>query len=289
MPSPHYIPPPSIRTFAPRGPSRPTLPTRPPAVATYARPPVRETPQGRTQRAFTRTSQGRRYDNGIQLRRGTPVQADWQHRYFKRGRFHYPYYAPTYNEAAAVISPFAFYYGVCSPFLARAHCYTAPPPAVYIDVPVYAGDTCQGYAPINSDDNFLDLDALREREPGLANAVDELNEAFGRGDIDALVALIDPNTKIAIFERGQYQYSLAPDDFVDMTRDALQSIQTTAFDLTRIHERAAGVYAVSGEHVYQDASGHTRTVYVSYVLEATDDTWTLTQVGTAPDQIQGWQ
>jgi hypothetical protein len=217
-----------------------------------------------------------------------PVQADWQRRYFTRGRFHYPFYCPTYSAATAAISPFAFYYGVCAPFLLRAHCYPSPPATVYIDVPIFAGNVCQGYAPISPDDNFLDLDSLKDREPGLANAIDELREAFGRGDIDALVALIDPKTRIAIFERGQYQYSLDSNDFVDLTRDALQSTQTIAFDLTMIHERAAGVYAVSGEHVYQDRSGRSRTVYVSYVLEDIGDMWTLTQVETAPDRIQSW-
>jgi hypothetical protein len=225
----------------------------------------------------------------MQLRPGTPVQADWQRRYFPHGRFHYPYYYPTYDSATVIISPFGFYFGVCAPFLLRAHCYLYPPPAVFIDVPIFVGDTCQGYAPIRPEENFMDLDALRDREPGLANAVDELREAFGRGNIDALVALTDPKTRIAIFEKGKYQYSLDANDFVDMSRDAIQSTQTIAFDLTMIHERAAGVYVVSGEHVYRDPNGRSRKVYVSYVLEDLRGVWTLTQVGTAPDRNQMWQ
>jgi hypothetical protein len=225
----------------------------------------------------------------LQLRRGIPVNADWQRRYFPHGRFHYPYYFPTYNPATVVISPFGFYFGVCAPFISRSHCFINPPAAVYIDIPIFAGDTCQGYAPISPEDNYLDLDSLRDREPGLANAVDELREAFGHGNIDALVALTDPKTRIAIFERGKYQYSLDPNDFVDMSRDAIQSTQTIAFDLTMIHERAAGVYVVSGEHVYRDPNGRSRKVYVSYVLEDLGGVWTLTQVGTAPDRNQSWQ
>jgi len=319
MPAPRYVPPPSIRNISPPAPTRPdfpgqrpapsrptipgqrpaplqpnfptqrpTLPTQRPPVARYARPPVKETPQGIAQRTFTRTPQGRHYDDGMLLRHGMPVNADWQRRYFRRGRFHYPYYYPTYNAATVVVSPFAFYFGVCAPFLLRTHCHIAPPAVVYIDIPIFVGDTCQGYAPINTEDNYLDLDALRDREPGLANAVDELREAFGRGDIDALVALVDPNTQVAIFEKGQYRYSLAPNDFVDMSRDAFQSTQTIAFDLTRIYERAAGVYVVSGEHVYRDQNGDSRKVYVSYVLEDIGGDWTLTQVGTAPDRNQAW-
>jgi hypothetical protein len=257
-------------------------------VATSARRPDRPAPQAVAQREFTKTAQGRHYDNGIQLRHGQPVHEEWQRRYFKQGRYHYPFYAGSYNSASVFISPFGFYFGVCAPFIARDHCYVAPPPAIFIDIPIYSGDTCQGYQPINQADNYLDLDDLKDREPGLANAVDELREAFGRGDIDALVSLTEPNQRIAIFERGRYQYSLDADDFLDMSRDAFQSTQTIAFDITAIHERAAGVFVVSGQHVYADPSGHSRAVYVSYVLENINDTWTLTQVGTAPDRIQGW-
>jgi len=299
-PPPRYVPPPALHNMAPPAFTRPIYPTQRPApspplfqrqrtpVATYAHPPVQETPQGLAQRTFTHTSQGRRYDNGIQLRHSIPVQANWQRHYFPRGRYYYTDYCPSYNSSTTMISPFAFYFGICAPFILRAHCDIAPPEVVYIDVPIFVGDTCQGYAPIRSGDNILDMDALRDSNPGLANAVDELREAFGREDIDALVTLMDPDTRIAVFERGQYQYSLAPNDFVDMARDAFQSTQTVAFDLTRIHQRADGVYVVSGEHVYRDGDGHTRQVYVSYVLEDIGGAWTLTQVGTAPDHNQAW-
>jgi len=255
-------------------------------VASYAAPPAHETPQGRAQRAFTRTPQGRKYDNGLQLRHGTPVQASWQRRYFPRGRFHYPFYAPAYNSLTVFISPFGFYFGVCAPYILRAHCFVAPPAAVYIDVPIYSGDICQGYAPVTGEDNYLNLDDLRAREPGVANAVDELTEAFGRGDVDALAALVSPNVRIAIFERGTYRYSMDANDFTDMTRDAVQSIQTIAFDVTLIHESAGGAYTISGDNTYRDPNGNTRRVYFSYVLEDIDGVWTLTQVDTAPDYGQ---
>lgn len=90
------------------------------------------------------------------------------------------------------------------------------------------------------------------REPGLLNAIDELHEAFRGGDIDSLVALTDPKTEIAIFLKGEYQYSMSSNDFLDLTRDALAAMRTLQFDLTRLHKRAAGVFVVSGKHVYRD-------------------------------------
>ena len=202
------------------------------------------------------------------LRKGVRVHEEWQRPYFPRGNYHYPYYSPSYASVSVFISPFGFYYGVCAPFILRAHCHHLPPVEVYVDIPLYIGGNCRGYAAISRDDNYLKRDYLSEREPGLASAVDELREAFGRGNIDSLVALTDPNIKIAVFLKGKYEYSLHASDFVDLTRDALQSTETIAFDLTRIHERAAGVYVVSGEHTYVEHDGSSRKVYVSYVLES---------------------
>lgn len=159
---------------------------------------------------------------------------------------------------------------------------------IYVDIPLYSGVNCRGYAPISREDNYLERDYLWQREPGIGSAVDELREAFGHGNIDALVALTDPNVQIAVFLQGKYEYTLDANDFVDLTRDGLQGIDTISFDITRVHERSAGIYVVSGEHVYRDRNGQRRKVYVSYVLEDIKGIWTLTQVGTAPDRIQPW-
>jgi hypothetical protein len=130
---------------------------------------------------------------------------------------------------------------------------------------------------------------LGEREPGLLNAIDELHEAFRGGNIDSLVALTDPNIEIAVFLQGKYAYSMPSSDFLDLARDAIASTKTIQFDLTVLHKRAEGVFVVSGKHVYQDSTRHSRSVYVSYVLEDVGGQWTLTQVGTAPDRIQEWK
>ena len=42
-------------------------------------------------------------------------------------------------------SPYSYYYGLCAPYIYRHRCYNRPPSYVYIEVPIYAGDTCRGY------------------------------------------------------------------------------------------------------------------------------------------------
>lgn len=240
-------------------------------------------------RKFTRTPLGRRYDNGMLLRKGIKVHETWQHAYFPRGSYHYPYYSPSYVSSSVFISPFGYFFGVCAPFISRSHCDVIQPSAAYIDVPLYDGDNCRGFEPVDPADNFLDSERLWQREPGIGEAVDELQEAFVEGNIDSLVALTDPKVRIAVFLRGKYRYSIDSGDYIDMTRDALRAAETITFDITRVHERTAGVYVVSGEQVYRDHDGNARKVYASFVLEAINNMWTLIQVGTAPDRVQKWR
>jgi len=156
---------------------------------------------------------------------------------------------------------------------------------LFVDIPIYDGSNCSGF--YNQDDgNLINDPNLDQNQPGLNNALDELTETFQGGNIDGLVALIDPNTQIAIYEKGAYQYSMASNDFVDMTRDTIQSTQSLGLNLQYLHQRSPGVFCVSGQNTYKNASGQTRSVYVSYVLQDISGQWTLTQVGTSPDTIQ---
>jgi hypothetical protein len=249
---------------------------------------VRTTTQVRTQRTFTRTTQGRRYDNGTALRPATQVRERWQQNYFPKGHTYYPYYAARYNPTLDFISPFGFYYGVGAPYILRDQGFNHRPQFSYIEVSLYSGNAFQGYADPRQK-NYFNQSNLGQQEPGLENAIDELREGFRRGNIDSLVTLTDPQGEVAIFLKGKYEYSMSSNDFLDLTRDALASTRTIQFDLTQLHKRGEGVYVVSGKHVYRDQDDRSRTVYVSYVLESLENQWTLTQMGTAPDRIQEWK
>lgn len=239
------------------------------------------------QRTFTKTTQGRQYDNGLVLRKGIRVTETWQRHYFPHGYIHFPYYRPTFIAGQCFISPFGFYFGVCAPFIDISACSVFPPATVFVDVPVYNGNDCIGY-PGLADANMINDPNLDQERPGLNNALDELYETFQGGDIDGIVSLINPNMRIAIFERGQYQYSMSANDFTDMTRDAIQSTKTVEYSLDYLHQRSADVFCVSGHNVYTDPNGRQRTVYVSYVLQDISGLWTLTQVETSPDIVQNF-
>lgn len=210
-----------------------------------------------------------------------------QHPYFPSGHAYYPFYSSQYDAQTDFISPYGHYYGVCAPYILSSHGFFQLPQYSYVETVVYNGSNFDRFYDSNKGNAFDQRD-FGQQEPGLLNAISELHEAFRGGDIDSLVALTDPKTEIAIFLTGEYQYSMDSNDFLDLTRDAMAGMRTIQFDLTQLHKRATGVFVVSGKHVYRDPTGHSRTVYVSYVLESLGGQWTLTQVGTAPDRIQDW-
>ena len=243
------------------------------------------TPAVQNARKFTKTNDGRQYDNGVRLRKGQAVTAAWEKPYFKHGHAHYGHYRDHYYRGGTYISPFGFYYGSGVPWLDSGYVNVYPPAVSFVDAPIYDGENYTGWGPWDGDNWFSHSD-LEDQEPGLSNAVDELNETFESGNIDALVSLIDPNVGIAIYERGQYQYSMNANDFVDLTRDAVRNINTVSFTLDQLHQKAPSAFCVSGQHQYTDSNGNTQTNYVSFVLQDIGGQWTLTQVDNSPGVYQ---
>ena len=267
-------------------PPRRDQPQRTPILQRPTRPPINQprvvqSRDRRLERDFTRTIQGRRYDNGVWLRRGRRNRNSWDHRFFPLGYYHFPFYRHNYIRTVTYVSLYGYYYGVCAPYIYSSTCRQYPPSVTFVNIPVYSGSRFQGFEDWG-DHNLFDDPNLADQEPGLMNALDEITEAFREGNIDALVPLVDPNTMIAVYERGQYKYSISANDYLDLTRDALNSIDTVNFTLDYLHKDAPGVYSASGRQEYRDNNGQLQTMNVSFVLESVSGEWTLTQVGVAP-------
>ncbi len=239
------------------------------------------TPGIKGQRTFTKTANGRHYDNGLNLRKGILASTTWQKRYFPSGHYHYPNYRTSWVAGSTFFSPFGFFYGVCVPFIGTAGCGFFPPSVTFIDLPAYNGVNCSGFTD-DDQDNLISDPNLETEEPGLLNAMDCLTETFQGGNVDGLATLVSPNMQIAIYLRGQYQYSMAPNDYIDVARDAIKAISNVSFTLNYLHQRSPNVFSVGGKQIYTDRSGNEQVAWVSYVLQDISGQWTLTQVGNAP-------
>lgn len=234
---------------------------------------------------FTRSYEGRHYDNGVTLRSATYVTNTRINYYFVDRRCYFPHYVPSYSVGYAYYSPYSFYFGVLPAYIDRTYCIYRPPVTIFVDTPIYVDRVYR----VREDDYYSERDfrdAIDRAPAGLERAVDDIREAFRYGNINPIVDLTDPGVKVAIFRQGKYEYSLETNDYLDMTRDALRTTETVSFDLTRVRRRSEGVYSISGKHVYVNRDGERRAVYMSFVLEYLRGRWTLTQVGNSPDRIQ---
>lgn len=185
-----------------------------------------------------------------------------------------------------VISPYCWYGGILPTYIDRSYIAVASPRVVYVDTPVYVNDT---YVVVGGSDSYYlhprSVDDQWRNEPDLKRTVLDLEEAFLQNDSSLLSRYADPDTKIAIFSKGHYEYSLDSNDYLTMTRDFMQTARTTAFDVYRVRNKTSGVYQAFVKHTYLDQDDQSRTVYLCIVLERLAGRWTLTQIDTSPDRI----
>ena len=237
------------------------------------------------QRSFTGTSQGRLYDNGLPLRQGRHTKGTWRSHYFPSGYSYFPYYYNGYSVGNSLVSPYGYYYGLTVPYVNASVGQWYPPAVNFVDVPTYTGNVYSGFSQAKHA-NLIDDAETYAKEPGLDAALNELTETFNGRNIDGLATLVDPNVSVAVYTSAHYQYSIAANNLVDLTRDALQTNKGIGFKLQTLHQRSSSVFTTSGENDYKDANGVVHAVYMSFVLQDFSGQWTLTQIGTSPDALK---
>ena len=123
---------------------------------------------------------------------------------------------------------------------------------------------------------------------------DQAHVPYGKRGLEEIRGLLFAITRflqdqgarlIAVFTQGRYQYSLKANDYLDMTRDFMQSTDTKSFDVFRVKRRSNSAYTLSAKHVYRGRDGETHTVYLSFALERIGQYWTITQVDTSPERL----
>lgn len=166
-------------------------------------------------------------------------------------------------------------------------------------------------------------EAIRNSYPA-----DSYQAAFAdiaRGWSDGDIKLIrrhtrDSDTRLSVFLNKKYSYSIASGDFLQITRDALDRLNTVSFDFTRLRKAKTGDVTAFGKHVYRvsdtssrsgsdgdtvpfdsngsdtssgspysqssdPASGEKKTVYVSYTLHRKDDKWYIIAVDSSEHSL----
>ena len=176
---------------------------------------------------------------------------------------------------------------------------------------------------VTNEERAQDLEAGGDRAKAAlrhAYPADSYQAAFGdiaRAWMDDAVKPLrkhvrDNDTRVSVFLDKKYSYSIASSDFVQITRDALDRLNTVSFDFTRLRKAKNGDVTAYGIHVYRtgttdskdDASGDTvpfdgsgtdtvtnssksveKTVYVSYTLHLHDTQWYIISVDSSDQPL----
>jgi hypothetical protein len=123
---------------------------------------------------------------------------------------------------------------------------------------------------VTNESRVQDLEAGGERARTALNhayPADSYQAAFGdiaRAWMDSTSKPLrkhirDSDTRISVFLDKKYSYSIAPDDFVQITRDALDRLNTVSFDFTRLRKAKNGDVTAYGIHVYRVGGADTTT------------------------------
>jgi len=151
----------------------------------------------------------------------------------------------------------------------------------------------------------------------------DVEKAWTDGDVGLIRKhLRDNDTKISVLIKSKYAYSISSDDFAQITRDALDRLDTVSFKFSRLRKARNGDVTAYGVHVYRSttsdngdgsssssqdtvpfssdgsssdtsnydqsgssASGTEKQRYVSYTLRKHDDAWYIVMVDSSSSKL----
>ena len=148
---------------------------------------------------------------------------------------------------------------------------TPYPEVVYVDRPVYVNG---GY--------YLES----QKYQALDDALADIRSAWISGRYDLVERHVMSEDKVAVFLDGRYDYSIDGEDYLLMTRDAIEDMETVSFVWDEVKQRSDNTVTAFGTHKYYDAAGATRSVYVSYTLDKVGSRYYIVEIGSSLDPLR---
>ncbi len=195
------------------------------------------------------------YDNG------------WRDSYFN-----YPYYAFTPFNNQCTISPWYYYSNMPAYISVTRIIYVNNYQSCrwgYGEQYNFSGYNSGGFGNNRGYTNNASLD----------DAIYDIKDVFERGDKRALDRMVPRSGRVAIYNDGQYSYSLGADDFYDLILDNVYGTETTKYDVYQAFRNGntAQIYA---RHYFRDAFGNTQTVMHTYGLTMQGRDYVITDFST---------
>ncbi|MDO8586436.1 MAG: nuclear transport factor 2 family protein [Armatimonadota bacterium] len=267
--------------------STPSSSNRPKRTDQVARPSISTSGRSwsgqRTDRVFTRVYETRR-DWRVRYH-----SYDYRHRPSFHGGFYYygssrydPYYYGYYcfSYVPRYTYPSLYFYYGTFPYMYRDRIvFISFPFRRYVYVPLYVyGDDF--YRPYYQPYPGYYLSTSNRRE--MRNTLDDIQEAWERADYDLIMRHVRYSERVHVYFKDQYEYSVDFDDYRDMTRDAMETIDTIGFEFYKVSMRYRDEVVAYGRHKYYDDDDKYSVVNVTYTLERRGGEWYITEVGSSP-------
>jgi hypothetical protein len=243
--------------------------------------------------------------------------------YYYGGYCDISYGDDTYPSVYGIYDGFPAYIDNIGPGL---NILTPPSPLVYVDdpepfyPPIYTVTYNQNNYYLTNEDQAGEIENGGEQAPVAVKkaypadsyqaAFADIEKSWNNGDISLLQKHLRSNdTKISVYLKSDYKYSLASSDFTQITRDAFDRLNTVSFKFTALQKAKNGDITAYGTHIYRpensggdgeivafdpDSSpsdgdtdgedtgnGTNKTVYVSYTLRHGDTGWYITSINSA--------
>jgi hypothetical protein len=212
----------------------------------------------------------------------------------------YGYYQYDYDPYYCYPSVYCYYYGLFPPYIHSRRTVIIHHDIVsytYVDIPLISifRDNPDRY---DRDDYYLASYRYNDLGPTLR----AIERAWKNGEPQLLYDHIRRGSKIDVYLRGDYSYTLDAQDYQDMTSDAMLHITTHSFEFYKVRQRGHGVFVAYGTHTYYDFdsydsrqkgqlsgnpgySGTWNTTYVTYTFERIGGEWYITEAGSSPDRL----
>jgi alkylated DNA nucleotide flippase Atl1 len=121
-----------------------------------------------------------------------------------------------------------------------------------------------------------------QKDPALARAVADIEQAFRTGSVAPLQRHIEADGTIVLQVKDTSRQTMTAAQYVETTRDALGMLKTQKYELNNVAPASGGAMMVYGKHVLLGENGRETTFDVGFVLKKVGEEWFITEVKAEP-------
>ncbi len=104
-------------------------------------------------------------------------------------------------------------------------------------------------------------------DPALAEAVADIQAAFRSGNVAGIEKHVRPTDQLVLQSKGRNRTPILGSAYLQMTRDALQELNTAKYSLDKFEPGSGGAWIVTGTHSMRGEDGAEKSFKVGFVLK----------------------